>query len=401
MRLSLGSIAAVAVAAVTAFGLWPDNRIVKGPAHVVAQEKPQKQDSPAPVRATSAKPHVDVPIKVDVVRPVTREIVDSMQVVGTLAPSQSVQIRALVTGYLVKAMVQQGAMVKEGDVLFEIDPRLCQAEVEKANADLAAAVAQFKQANISYEYTAKLNKDKVVSKDEVALKLANRDAVRAKVQLAQAQREIALLNLSYTKIKAPITGRLIGLSIDPGNLVRAQETKLAEIVVLDPMRLQFRIADAAYFKLERQLIEARSTSSSLPIKFTVSGETQRRVAQVTGMDYRFDSKTGTLGVEAVVPNADGLLIPGLSGMVDVTTSKPYRALLLPEQSLHDILDKWFVWVVNERNVVEQRAVTNGRAVGELRVIPSGLKGNERVVVSQNPILRDGLSVEPKLIEAPH
>jgi RND family efflux transporter MFP subunit len=186
-----------------------------------------------------------------VVRPVVREVTDYEVFAGRVEAVNRVDVRARVTGYLLKATFQDGADVKQGDVLFEIDARPYRAEMDRAEAALALAEDRFKRADAEHKRAAALFARNVIAQEELKKTAAERAEAEAQVQLAQANREVARLNLNFTHVHAPVSGRIGRRLLDPGNLVRADESLLAVIVSVDPVYVYFHIDERTLLRLLR------------------------------------------------------------------------------------------------------------------------------------------------------
>jgi RND family efflux transporter MFP subunit len=333
--------------------------------------------------------------EVPVVRPVVRDVTDYEVFTGRLEAPTRVDVRARVTGYLLRATFQEGAEVKQGDALFEIDARPYRAALDQAEAALAQAEARLKLADAHLKRAAALHAQKAVSQGELDQADAERAEAEARIQLARANRTVARLNLNFTRVHAPISGRIGRRLVDPGNLVRADETPLAVLVSLEPIHVYFHVDERTLLHLLRSRRDA-GRDEKLPVAVALAGEEGfPRQGVMDFADNRVDPDTGTLQARAVLANKDLLLSPGMFARVRLALGKPYRALLVPAEAVRGGGEARFVLVVNDRGVIERRPVTVGQQQDGLRVVTEGLKADARVVVGSPEGLRPGMAVRPR------
>jgi multidrug efflux system membrane fusion protein len=332
--------------------------------------------------------------EVPVARPVVREVTDYEDFTGRTEAAQSVELRARVTGYLVKVLFQDGAEVKRGDLLFEIDPRPYQAELEKAQALLAASEARLKRVRdlLDRKGVGPEERDKIAAELEEA---------QAGVRVARAGLELARLNLDFTKVTCPIDGRIGRRLLDPGNLVKADETALAKVVSEDPM--------CAYFDMdERTLLRIRGAVSggrikepldrTVPVLVGLAGEEGHpHRGAIDFVNNQVNPATGTITVRAVLPNPrQRLLSPGMFVRIRLAVGGPYKALLVPDRVVLTDQGRKYVFVVDAEGKAQHRRVTVGRLQDDgLRLIAEGLRPEDRVAVGGLKGLRPGLTVQPK------
>jgi RND family efflux transporter MFP subunit len=331
------------------------------------------------------------PPEVPVTRPVSREVTDHAEFTGRTAPSRTVEVRPRVSGYLTKVAFKDGAEVKQGDLLFEIDPRPYQADLDKAQAGVAVAQARLKQVDVEYQAARALAAQKTVGPTELDRAAGRRDEAEAGLRAARAALEAARLTLGFTKVHAPMSGRIGRRLLDPGNLVRADETPLAALVATDPLYVYFDVDERTLRRLGKG-----KPLATVQVAVGLAGEDgypHRGV--IDFLDNRVDADKGTLRVRAVLPSPRGLLRPGQFARVRVATGEPYRALLVPAAAVAADRGRKFVYVVNEKDVVEIRPVTLGPRAGESVVVKDGLKGADRVVVGGLAGLREGTAVKPR------
>jgi multidrug efflux system membrane fusion protein len=347
----------------------------------------------------------DEPPAVQVVQPLAREVTDREGFTGRTQPAQHVELRARVTGYLLKVSFEDGAEVKKGDALFEIDPRPYQAQLDEAQAQLALHEASLRLAKTVYERNLALNAKVpgAVTQQQLDQDKAAMEEAQARVAAAKATVELRKLNLSYTHVTAPITGRISRRFVDTGNLVKADDTILATMVSKAPMYVYFDLDERTYLKLQKAVREKKvKPMTELPVMVGLTNEEGfPRRGTVDFTDSAVNPSTGTIGVRAVLPNADGSLSPGLFCRVRLAIGAPYNALVVPERSIWDDQGMKFVFVVGDKDRVEIRRVELGQLEEDgVRVVRNGLKPGERVVLNGALKLRPQQTVKPEEVKFP-
>jgi RND family efflux transporter MFP subunit len=345
---------------------------------------PEKVTTPPPAWAA-----VSVPPAVTVAHPIVREVTDYAEFVGHIEAAQTVDLRALVSGTLDKVNFKPGQTVKQGDVLFEIDPRLYQAELDKAAAGMKQAQIHLDQKTKDVARLQELLKSAAISQGEYDHVVSERDEAAAAVKTAEAAYKVARVHLEFTRISAPITGKIGRSLLDVGNIVTAEKTILARLDSTDPMHLCFDIDERTVLAIRR------APAKFLPSVSCSIGDEQGypHEAKFDSIDSQMNAATGTLRCRAVLPNKGELFVPGMFARVRVGIGPPHNALLIPETALQSDQGKKFVFVVSEQNVVERRDVENGPMQDkELRVIAKGLTGDDWVVVSDAQRLKPGTAV---------
>jgi RND family efflux transporter MFP subunit len=348
------------------------------------------------------------PPDVAVCRPVTREVTDYEEFTGRTEAVQAVDLRARVTGYVDKVNVKEGGEVKQGDVLFEIDPRPYQAELDKADAEVARAEAHFKRASADFDRAKRLLANKGISQDDFDHAAADRAEAEASLRAAQAAREVAKLNLAFTRVTAPISGRVSRALLTPGNLAVADTTPLATIVSVDPMAVSFDVDERTLVRLARLQREGKGKAErdvELPVLLALpDNEGFVHRGKLAGTGVRVDPNTGTVRWQATFANPDGLFLPGMFVQVRVLTGAPHKGLLVPESAVGTDQGQAHVFVVTGKDVIEQRPVKLGVADDRLRVVKEGLAAEDRVVVDTAGGMlrgvRPGTKVKPKEVPPP-
>jgi RND family efflux transporter MFP subunit len=360
-------------------------------------------------RARSEAP-VAAPAAVTVSYPVEREVTDYADFTGQTAAVDSVQVRAHVWGFLDRANFKEGALVKKDDVLFEIDPRTYQAALDQAKADLESKRASTIRAEALYKRTASLLTKGASSREDLDKDRGDWLVAKANIGLAEASVHTAELNLGFTRVTAPISGRASRTMVTKGNLVQSGDqaggSLLTTIVSVDPMYAYFDVDERTVLRV-RQLIRegkaksARDPGSQLPVFLSLANEeSYPHRGTLDFVDNQINPKTGTLRVRGVFANADEALSPGLFARVRVPIGEPHKALLVTERALDTDQGQKILYIVNEKDEVAARPIRAGALHEGLRVIEDGLKPAERVIVDGLQLVRPGATVAPKLVDMP-
>lgn len=341
------------------------------------------------------------PPDVTVALPIERDITTYGEFTGRTVSIESVEVRARVQGILQQMSFRPGGEVKEGDLLFVIEPALYEARVQQAEADLAGAEAKARAAAEQLAITEEIFQRKAGSKADLIEKTQARDEARAAVERARADLAAARLDLSYTRIYAPISGRIDRNYVDVGNLVGGgQATLLATIVRDKPIFVYFSLSERDLLS-HTELLDGRAQLGGEPIPVHLALGDERGFPREGTLDYssnRVDPSTGTIEMRAVFPNVDGKIVPGLFIRVRVPFHRGPE-LLVPDAALQADQNGRYVLVVGQNDVVEQRPVVVGPADGEMRVVTSGLTRSDRVVVRGLQRARPGAVVRPTLEDA--
>ncbi|OEU63191.1 MAG: efflux transporter periplasmic adaptor subunit [Desulfuromonadales bacterium C00003094] len=342
------------------------------------------------------------PPTVTVAAPQVQSVTRYAQYSGTTAAVKSVELRARVEGYLQSIHFDSGGLVKKGDLLFVIDPRPYQARLDEATAQLAMRRAEMRLAEATLKRKESAYKDDAVSEVEVIAARAEQSKAAATIDAARADIETARLQLSYTRIHAPISGRIGRHLVDVGNLVGAgDQTLLATLVSENPVYVYFNVNERdllEYQQYERQQTPTNSNGHS-KIDLGLSNEDDYpHPGHIDYVDNRVDAQTGTIQVRAVFENAAGSLLPGLFGRLRAPISVQKEALVVPEQAFGIDQQGYYLLVVNDQNQVEYRGVEVGSATAGLRVVQKGLVAGERVIVNGLQRVRPGATVNPQTAE---
>jgi membrane fusion protein, multidrug efflux system len=343
------------------------------------------------------------PPAVTVATPTARTVTDWDEFVGRFEAIQQVQIRARVGGFVDSVDFKDGAIVKTGDLLYVIDPRPYSAALLTAQGQLADAKAKVDLAERELARAMELNRTQAVSDAVVDQRRQQSEVAQAAVQQADGALKRAELDLSFTKVTAPVAGRVSRHLVSVGNLVQGADggaTLLTSIVSMDPIHIYFDMDEATYLRNNRLWHEGRRPSSrdtANPVQITLSGETKpSHEGAMDFVDNRLDVATGTLRGRAIVPNTDLSILPGQFARIRVIGSAPYEALLLPDSAITNDQSRKVVFVVGKDDVVEMRPVTLGPLDDGLRVVREGLKKDDRVVVDGLQRARVGAKVTPQV-----
>jgi RND family efflux transporter MFP subunit len=344
------------------------------------------------------------PTEVQVSVPVVRVVTDYEDFTGRTESVASVEVRSRTTGYLDSVNFKDGSLVAKGEILFEIDPRPYQSELRRVEASLTQAEARLQRLEADFKRAQALFPQRVMSKEEFDKVAGERAEAQAAVGVAKANLGTAKLQLDFTKVTAPISGRVSRREKDPGNLIKADDTLLTTIVALDPMYATFEVDERTVLKL-RRLVEAGKIPSfeekDLPILLGLADEEGFPTkGKINFVDNKVDSGTGTLRVRGIFANPRFLFSPGLFLRVRLQIGVPHKALLIADRALGTDQGQKYLYVVNDQDVVEYRPVKIGPLHDGLRVVEKGLQEGEKIVVSGLQRVREGTQVQPKLVEMP-
>jgi len=339
--------------------------------------------------------------------PERRSLVEFDEYTGRFEAIRRVEVRARVSGFLEEVVFQEGQLVEDGDLLFRIDPRPFRIALEAAEAQLAEAIAGRDLAGLEVERARKLLERKTIPQDqfdEVSSELAVATARAANRQAAVAE---AALNLEYTEVRAPLSGRVGAHRVDAGNLIsggNADATLLTTIVQEDPIYFVFEVSEADFLKYTR-LDEsgARPTSRTTPNAVSIKLLDEDDFLHHGVMDFvdnELDPSSGTLRGRAVLANPGAFLQPGVFGRLRLQGSGLYEAVLIPDRVIQFDQSRQFVFVVDSDGRVARRWITPGPIVGEDRIVREGLQGAEQVISGAYHRIRVGDTIEPAPTDEP-
>jgi RND family efflux transporter MFP subunit len=341
------------------------------------------------------------PPKVEVAVPVQKSITRYLDATGNTAAIKNVDLVARVQGFLQSINYQDGSFVKQGTTLFTIEPETYKLKLEQAKAAEAGAQASLKQAENDFKRQSDLVQRQAVSQATLDTSTSTRDNAQANLQQAQVNTRIAEVNYGYTNVTAPFDGIVSAHLASVGELVGvASPTQLATIVALDPIYVNFNVNEQDVLRIREDARKRGMTIDEirqLPIEIGL--QTEAGYPHKGKLDYvspSLNQSTGTLAVRGILPNPDRVLLPGFFVRVRVPYDAQQEALLVPDAALGSDQAGRYVLVVNADNVVEQRKVQTGPLEGGLRVIESGLQGDDKVVVAGLLRAIPGQKVDPQL-----
>ena len=338
--------------------------------------------------------------------PTVREVTDYEEFTGHTDAILSVQIRARVTGYLEKKDFEDGQEVHEGDILYEIDDRPYRATLERAEATVAQGEAHRARLEADYRRAANLFERAAIGKQEFDLISSNFAEAEAELGASKAQLDIARLNMSFTKVRAPMAGQLSRTLVDPGNLIRQDDTILNDIVSADKLYVYFDLNEQAMQRVSSLIDQGRvesGPSKEVPVLVGLSDDEEFPYKGVVNFsENKLDAATGTLRVRGIIDNPrPWVLSPGLFVRVRLPIGAPHPALLVRDEAISSDQGRSFVYVVDQDDAVVYRPVELGPTFQGLREIKNGLKADERIVVDGDGVrrIRPGVKVAPRLVPA--
>jgi membrane fusion protein, multidrug efflux system len=334
------------------------------------------------------------PPEVDVAAVVQREVTDWRPYSGRLEAVDSVEVRPQVSGPIVAVHFQSGALVKKGDPLFTIDPAPFQAEVDRAQAQVAASQAQVTYANADLQRAERLVQSQTLTRQTLDERQNTASSAVANLRAAQAALEIAKLNLGYTNVTAPISGRVSRAEMTVGNVVAAgaAAAPLTSLVSVSPIYASFDVDEQTYLSH----IASEKDARGVPVRLgLINEDNYPRTGTVEHVDNQLDTRSGTIRVRAKFDNPDGRLVPGLYARILVGGSSAHNALLVDDRAVGTDQDKKFVLVIGAEDKVEYRPIRVGGLQDGLRVVMDGLSAGERIVVNGLQHARPGDRIRPK------
>jgi len=333
------------------------------------------------------------PMPVTVAQPLVQEVVDWDEYVGRFEAVQSVEVKPRVTGYLRSVAFTEGSYVRAGQTLFTIDARPAQAALDQSAAALARAEATLANARTELARSQTLARSQAASTEEVEQRVAGVRAGQADVNAARAAVRAQRLTVGFTRVTAPISGRVSERLVDVGNSVTADQTVLTRIVSTDPIQFAFEGSEALLLKYQRQRAGA---VNGTPVRIRLQDEpTYVHAGRLDFVDTAIDTGAGTVRARASVPNPDNFIKPGMFGQMQLSGSQPYRAMLIPDTAIVTDAARKVVYLVDRAGTVIARPVILGPLTGNLRVVRSGIGPADRVIISGLQRARPGQKVIPK------
>ncbi|HEX2842319.1 efflux RND transporter periplasmic adaptor subunit [Hyphomicrobium sp.] len=340
------------------------------------------------------------PPKVTVSKPVQKMVADYDEYVGRFVAYDFVEIRARVSGYLDKIQFTDGQLVKEGDRLFIIDRRPFEASLEQAKAAVEQAKANLAFAEADLKRGSNLVPGTSITQQTLDQRVQAKRVAEASVMAQEAALKQAELDLQFTELKAPISGRIGDRRVSIGNLVSANTTLLGTVVSVDPIRFEFTMDEASYLRYLRAASEQASDKPnrgmSLPVKLKLIDEDNFvHEGKIDFVDNVIERGTGTIRGRAEFKNADGKLTPGMFGRIQITTAPPAVALMVPDSAIGTEQVRKFVFAVSADGTANPKYVTLGPVVDGMRVVTAGLEAGDTVVVNGLMRVRPGIKVAPE------
>jgi len=340
---------------------------------------------------------------VSVSAPIAKRVTQWDEYSGRFEAVATVEIRARVSGFIDKLHFKDGQWVNAGDPLFTIDKRPYEIAVESAAADVARNKAQVDLADLQVQRGAALIGSRTITEADNDTRKSNLAVVKAQLKSAEAALRNAQLNLEWTDVTAPLSGRISDRKVDPGNLIQGGQTGatlLATIVSQDPIRFIFDVSESDQLRYQRLSMAGgrpQADSSTIAVRIRLSDETDwTRTGKVDFVDNSLSLRSGTIRTRAIVDNKDHLLTPGVFGRIQLYGGE-YDALLIPDSAVVSDQARKIVFVVGNDNVVQARPVTLGPLVEGLRAVHKGLKADDKVVLDglANPMVRPGAKIVPQ------
>jgi RND family efflux transporter MFP subunit len=336
------------------------------------------------------------PPQVTVAKPVVKNIVEWDDFTGRFEATDDVAVRSRVTGYLDQIHFKDGAIIKKGDLLFTIDPRSFQAAADEASARLDNAKTALNLASQELQRAEGLRSGVEISQSVLDQRRQQFLSTQAEVQGATAALQQARLNLDYTKITAPISGRISNRRLSVGNLVNANDTILTTVVALNPIYFYFDVDERSYIAYARMALQGERPSgrdNAYEVRMVVPGDPKE--SRINFVDNRIDSATGTMRGRAIFDNPDLFLQPGMFGRISIPGSGDHQAVLIPDEAIGSDQDRRIVYVVGPDNKISTKAIRPGPKIDGYRVVRRGLSGDETIVVDGIVRARPGATVTPE------
>ena len=332
------------------------------------------------------------PPEVTVATPLVGEVVDWDDFVGRFEAPENVDVKPRVSGYLVGTHFRDGQYVRRGQLLFTIDARPAQAQLDQARAQLVRAQAQAVNARTELARSRTLAEQRAASVEEVEQRQAALRSANADVSAASALLRARQLDIGFTRVLAPISGQVSQRQVDPGNAVTADQTVLTTVVSTNPLHFSFNGSEALLLRFKRQ----DSSRIGAPVRIKLQDEAQYvHAGRLDFVDNVLNAGSGTIRGRAVVPNPDGFVKPGMMGRLRLASSAPYRALMVPDTAIATDAARRVVYVVDRNSTVGVRPVQLGPLNGNLRVIRSGLGPQDQVIIGGIQRAMPGSKVKTK------
>lgn len=342
------------------------------------------------------------PPQVSVAQVVHERITEWDEFTGRLQAPQTVQLIPRVSGYIEQVHFNEGALVNKGDLLVQIDPRPFTTEVARLRAELQSAQSAALQAEKEHRRAEKLSSQRAISVELLDSRLARKQQTAATVASVEAALERAELDLSYTRITAPISGRVSYAQVTAGNFVTAGQSQITSLVSTEKMYAYFDVDEQSYLKYARLAETGKRAdtrdSTSNPVYMALANDSNyQHVGRVDFVDNRIDAQTGTIRIRASFSNDENDLLPGLFARIRLVGSDSYEGILIDEKAIGTDLNNKFVLVVNSNNELEYRAIELGEKVNGLRIVTEGLTPTDKIVVNGLQRVGANMQIDPQLV----
>ena len=336
--------------------------------------------------------------KVSVAEVINTTISEWDEFTGRLQAPDSVALRPKVSGYVEQVLFTEGAEIKAGQVLFHIDDGALKAEEAGLEAQLSSAKTQFDLANSEFERAKQLSEKNAISDEVYDSRLAQKQNAEASIKTIAAALDLVRLNLGYTKVKAPIDGKISRALVTKGNYVSAGDTQLTNIVSTGKMHAYFSVDEYTYLRYARLAKSASDTDPNRLVYLSlIDREGDPYQGRIDFIDNQIDSSTGTISARAVFDNDDGDLLPGMFARLQLVGSQAYETILIDDKAVGTDLNKKFVLVLDQENKVQYRPVSLGEKVSGLRIVHKGLKAGEKIVLKGLQRAFPGTPVDAQVI----
>jgi RND family efflux transporter MFP subunit len=358
-------------------------------------------------RNEAATTNVMPAVEVGVAEVLSRPVTDFDQYTGRIRAIQRVEIRPRVSGFISSVNFSEGHEVKQGDILFVIDPRPYEAELKRAQAQLQHDITAANLAKIEYKRAEKLLEQRAISQEQYDTRVTTHEQAEANVLASQAAVDTAQLNVSFTQVRAPINGRVGKAEITAGNLVANGTTLLTTIVSQDPVYVEFQADEQTFLKHVRP---DKQPANKLKVKADTSDGNSNTLwvgltsesgyphqAKLEFVNNELDVATGAINIRGVLSNPDRKFVPGMFARVKFPQATRHDAILVRDAAIGTDQNVRFVFVVNAENQIEYRAIKPGSLIDDLREVSEGLKPGERIVVNGLQRVRPGSPVTPQQV----
>lgn len=318
---------------------------------------------------------------------------------GRLESAEQVELRPRVSGYIDDVLFKEGSFVNEGDLLFKIDDEPFKTEVKRLEAELKSANAQIALAERDVERASSLKQTNAISQEQLDNRNTQLIKARADADSIEAALQNARLNLSYTRVVAPISGKISRANITQGNYVSQGETILTSLVAMNEIHAYFDVDENTFVRLRNQAESQQASQLGAMAELQLAGENDfPHNGKIDFIDNRIDPLTGTIRVRAAFSNESSKLTPGMFARIRMQVGAPFDAVLVAEEVISTDLSNKYVRLVNDQQVIEYRPVTLGERQGNLRIIKSGLSQGDEIVVKSLHMAMPGMPVSPQKID---